>query len=171
MTASLRWWLRVSSWTRRCSRSPARRARASSTGTPAWRRPKVPGGRANVGFGIQRGERLKVRDMKTLWPDLLERPHVRDILGPAARPEGPHRAWPIPARIDSVNLARGRALFAGDAAAACDPMTGEGIAQALLTGIAAADAVADGGDAANAYTREVRRHLVADHRMSMLLIR
>ena len=35
-------------------------------------------------------------------------------------------------------LTTGRTLFVGDAAAACDVMTGEGIGQALLTGIRAA---------------------------------
>ena len=44
---------------------------------------------------------------------------------------GPHRAWPIPARVDRIPLTAGRALFVGDAAAATDPMTGEGIGQAL----------------------------------------
>jgi flavin-dependent dehydrogenase len=53
-------------------------------------------------------------------------------------------------------------------------MTGEGIAQALVTGRLAADAIQRGGpnDAENvaaAYERAVRLELVADHRMSMLL--
>ena len=107
---------------------------------------------------------------------LLRRPQVRAVLGDAARPEGPHKAWPIPAGIDDAVLAAGRALFVGDAAAATDPMTGEGIAQALLTGRLAARAIA-GTDpdrperARTRYERDVRAALVADHRMSMLLIR
>src|SRR3546814_2328496 len=71
--------------------------------------------------------------MKQLWPEILQRPHIRAVLGDEARPESPHRAWPIPARIDQAVLATGRTLFAGDAAAATDVMTGEGIGQALLT--------------------------------------
>ena len=97
------------------------------------------------------------------------------MLGPDARPESPHRAWPIPARVDDIVLATRRTLFAGDAAAATDPMTGEGIGQALLTGVLAAEAIEAGGlDAArvaSTYERRVRDALVADHRMSMLLIR
>jgi flavin-dependent dehydrogenase len=54
-------------------------------------------------------------------------------------------------------------------------MTGEGIGQALLTGVLAADAIGAGGlDAAAvtaAYERAARAALVADHRMSLLLIR
>ena len=71
-------------------------------------------------------------------------------------------------------LGRGRTLFVGDAAAATDPMTGEGIGQALLTGILAAEAIAAAGplDPALAlarYERAVHHELVADHRMSVAL--
>jgi geranylgeranyl reductase family protein len=141
----------------------------------AWSFP-LPDGRANVGFGIQRGGKVaRIQEMAALWPQLLERPHVRAVLGDAARPESPHRAWPIPARIDDVTLTGERTLFVGDAAAATDPMTGEGIGQALLTGLLAAEAIVDRGPSAaavtGAYRTAARRALVADHRMSMLLIR
>jgi geranylgeranyl reductase family protein len=143
----------------------------------AWSFP-LPGGRANVGFGVRRDGGIPVSAMKALWPSLLSRPHVREVLGHAARPEAPHKAWPIPARVDRVALsaAGGRALFAGDAACATDPMTGEGIAQALLTGRRAAEAVLAAGPsrpdlAAARYQADVRRDLFADHRMSVLLNR
>ncbi len=146
----------------------------------AWSFP-LPDGRANVGFGIQRddvgreGRVERVQEMKALWPALLARPHIRAVLGPEARPESPHGAWPIPAGVDEFTLSTARTLFAGDAAAAPDPMTGEGLGQALLTGILAARAIEVGGtDAATVtatYDRSVRDALVADHRMSMLLIR
>lgn len=106
----------------------------------AWSFP-LPGGRANVGFGIRRNGRLRVGDMGRIWSDLLTRPHLRRVLGPDAEPESPHRSWPIPARIGRVALTGPRTLFAGDAAAATDPMTGEGIGQALVTGRLAAEAV------------------------------
>ena len=112
----------------------------------AWSFP-LPDGRANVGFGIQRdgGKVARVQDMGPLWPQLLARPHIAEVLGPDARPESPHRAWPIPARVDDIVLATRRTLFVGDAAAATDPMTGEGIGQALLTGVLAAEAIEAGG--------------------------
>jgi flavin-dependent dehydrogenase len=139
----------------------------------AWSFP-LPDGAVNVGFGITRGGAIRTRDMKALWPALLARPHVRAVLGDGAIPESPHRAWPIPAAIDHATLAHGRALFVGDAARATDPMTGEGIAQALMTGQLAASAIIehsrDVSAACAAYEREVRRHLLADHRMSVLLI-
>ncbi|HEX3623253.1 MAG TPA: geranylgeranyl reductase family protein [Acidimicrobiales bacterium] len=146
----------------------------------AWSFP-LQGGRANVGFGILRDAGIPVREMKDLWPELLARPAVREVLGGDARPEGVHKAWPIPARVDKLPLtaADGRALFVGDAACATDPMTGEGIAQALLTGRLAAAAVlaahrAGGGPgeaAGPAYEKAVERELFADHRLSRLLSR
>ena len=141
----------------------------------AWSFP-LPGARANVGFGIQRGTRQRTSDMKRLWPELLTRPHIRAILGEAATPESPHRAWPIPARIDNMQLSAGRALFVGDAAAATDPMTGEGIGQALTSGILAAHAIIAAGAldaeyAARDYEARLHRHLVADHRASAQLVK
>lgn len=131
-------------------------------------------GRANIGFGIQRGGSWSTRDMKQLWPDLLDRPHLRTLLGPDWTPDEPHRAWPIPARVDGVPPVTRRTLFVGDAVAACDVMTGEGIGQALVTGRRAAESVlrcGASGDAAAEYERALRRELVADHRMSTLLVR
>jgi flavin-dependent dehydrogenase len=138
----------------------------------AWSFP-LPGGGANVGFGIERGGRIATKEMKALWPDLLARPHIAAVLGPEAEPEGRHQAWPIPARVGSLALSRGRVLWAGDAAAATDPMTGEGIGQALLTGQLAAEAILSGDgprEVAAAYERAVTKELVADHKMSLLLI-
>jgi geranylgeranyl reductase family protein len=147
----------------------------------AWSFP-LPGGRANVGFGIQRDAGIPIREMKDMWPDLLARPALQEVLGPSATPEGVHKAWPIPARVDKVPLTAGggRALFVGDAACATDPMTGEGIAQALLTGRRAAEAVLAGlgpsgrergYDVASAYQRAVEHELFADHRLARLLSR
>jgi geranylgeranyl reductase family protein len=135
----------------------------------AWSFP-IAGGVANVGFGILRGTSYKVADMGALWRELLARPHIRAFLGPDARPEGPHRAWPIPARVDRAVLSDSHALFVGDAAAATDPMTGEGIGQALATGRWAAEAViAHPGDreaVRRTYEDEVRRDLAVDHRLA-----
>lgn len=134
----------------------------------------LPGGRANIGFGIQRGGTHRTRDMKALWPDLLARPHIAAVLGPDVVADEPHRAWPIPARVDGLEPTSRRVLFVGDAVAACDVMTGEGIGQALATGRRAAEsvlAVGPDGDAAARYRVELRRELLADHRMSQLLVK
>ena len=99
----------------------------------AWVFP-LPDGGANVGYGVLRADGRSGKDLKELWPELLDRPSLRDVLGPNARPTEPVRAWPIPTRYDPARLANGRVLFVGDAAGVVDPMTGEGIAQALETG-------------------------------------
>ncbi|MCB1257246.1 MAG: geranylgeranyl reductase family protein [Microthrixaceae bacterium] len=133
----------------------------------------LPDGRANVGFGIQRTSETRTKDMKVLWKDLLDRPHIRELLGPDAIPEDTHRAWPIPARVERMVPSDGRALFVGDALGACDVMSGEGIAQALATGIAAAQAILDHStptEVANAYDKAATHELLADHRMSSLLV-
>ncbi len=135
----------------------------------AWSFP-LADGRANIGFGIQRGGTHAVGDMNALWADLLERPHIKEILGADAEPEDRHLAWPIPARVGRVPLVGPSTLFVGDAAAVTDPMTGEGIGQALLTGRLAAEAVLGTEDAGLFYEREVRRELVADDRMARALI-
>ena len=133
----------------------------------------LAGGRANVGFGILRGSGISTQEMKTLWPELLQRPHVREVLGHGATPEGPHRAWPIPARIDEASLIGPRTLFVGDAAMACDTLTGEGIGQALLTGRQAASSILNHlgnfSQISFDYSTAVRDELVADHKMAALL--
>ena len=140
----------------------------------AWCFP-LPDGGANVGFGIQRGAKIATKEMKALWPELLGRPHIAAVLGPNAEPEDRHQAWPIPARAGDLALTAGRVLWVGDAAAVTDPMTGEGIGQALLTGQLAGQAILLGqGDPAKVrahYQHAVAKNLVPDHKMSMLLIR
>jgi geranylgeranyl reductase family protein len=141
----------------------------------AWSFP-LPDGGANVGFGIQRRRGEPTHTMKDRWPELLARPAIADVLGPDARAEGPHKAWPIPARVERTALsgAGGRALFVGDAARAPDPMTGEGIGQALETAMLAAEAVLAAGAlqpkvAAARYEREVRRGMAVDNRLAAWL--
>ena len=102
---------------------------------------------------------------------LTDRPAVRRALGPDARPEGRRQAWPIPADDRAAALTHGRFLFVGDSANVVDPMTGEGIAQALETGVLAARAVAEHEPAAVAghYRDAVDRTLGTDLRFAGLL--
>ncbi len=143
----------------------------------AWSFP-LPGGRANVGFGIHRAAGRPTHEMKQQWADLLERPHIRRVLGTQATPEAPQKAWPIPARISSTRLtaAGGRVLFVGDAARATDTLTGEGIGQALETGELAARAIlAEAPEGPSAVGAGYRRHVLAgmgaDDRVAALLSR
>lgn len=137
----------------------------------AWSFP-LPNNRVNIGFGVVRDGKRRIQDMKDVWADLLQRPHVVEALGPDFVLEDRHNAWPIPARIDEAITGSGRVLFVGDAAMASDTLTGEGIGQALLTGSLAADAIVRGGlpvEVRSTYAQSVKHHLFADHSMSLRL--
>jgi geranylgeranyl reductase family protein len=141
----------------------------------AWSFP-LPDGRVNLGFGVHRSGVRQGDELARLWSELRFRPHIAEALGPAAHARGPAKAWPIPARVDRAVLAGagGRVLFVGDAACATDPLTGEGIGQALLTGRLAADAIDRAGATAPAaaaarYRAGVTREWLPDHRMASAL--
>lgn len=138
----------------------------------AWSFP-LTGGHVNFGFAVKRGPSLAGADLRVLWSSLLDRPHIAAVLGPGARPAGPVRSWPIPARLDPALLTGGnsRVLFVGDAAGMGDPMTGEGIGQALLSGRLAAAAVLDKSDkgpeaVASRFMRDIVRSFEMDFRAS-----
>jgi len=144
----------------------------------AWSFP-LPNGEVNVGFGVVRGTSrgttatLSGSHMASIWKGLLQRSHIREVLG-NTEPIAPHRAWPIPARLPNTSLTGPRTLFVGDAAAATDPLTGEGIGQALETGLLAAEAIIAGGATrpaavCSSYEASARRCLTADHRMASAL--
>ena len=138
----------------------------------AWSFP-LPNGVVNIGFGIVRGDSMSGAEMAALWRDLLQRPHIADVLG-NNEAEGPHRAWPIPARLPHIGLTGPRTFFVGDAATATDPMTGEGIGQALETAMLAAQAIITAGAtqpalAATTYERTARAALSTDHRFANAL--
>ena len=112
--------------------------------------------------------------MKQLWPEILARPHIRRALGDDALFEDRHTAWPIPARVTKATLGAGRVLFVGDAACVSDPLTGEGIGQALLSGGLAGRAIIDGTSREPSFTqsmyrKSIKQHFFADHRMSASL--
>lgn len=137
----------------------------------AWSFP-LPNNRANFGFGILRDDKRSTKFMNELWADLLHRPHIMEALGEGFTPEDRHTAWPIPARITSAPRSSGRVLFVGDAVCATDVLTGEGIGQALETGIAAAHAIDQGvspKDVRENYSHRLNKTLVADHKMSDVL--
>ncbi|MEE2768977.1 MAG: geranylgeranyl reductase family protein [Actinomycetota bacterium] len=137
----------------------------------AWSFP-LPNGRSNVGFGVLRKHSGTAAEIGRLASGLLDRPTVSAVLGDTFVATDRLSAWPIPARINRTAVAHGPVLFAGDAAAATDALTGEGIGQALLTGLLAAEAILAGGSSTRIghyYGRSVRHHLVADHRMSVAL--
>jgi geranylgeranyl reductase family protein len=79
------------------------------------------------------------------------------------------RGAPIPVR-PRWEVARGRVLLAGDAAGLADPLTGEGISLAILSGRLAAESLLaarlDAGTAVRAYRASLGRRVLADLRIA-----
>jgi geranylgeranyl reductase family protein len=79
------------------------------------------------------------------------------------RTEGPF-AFPIPVLRPSDALGTGRVLFAGDAAGLVNPVTGEGISSAVLSGRLAAESISKAlgtaRDALGVYRRRVEQEVV-----------
>ncbi|MBU2516466.1 MAG: hypothetical protein KKB57_02715 [Proteobacteria bacterium] len=87
-------------------------------------------------------------------------------LRPTGNPRG--AVIPCPHRRRLV-VARGRAAALGDAAGLADPVLGEGIAQAVVSGRMAAQAILAGD--LGQYQRRVEQTLLKDHHHSRLLAR
>jgi geranylgeranyl reductase family protein len=126
----------------------------------------------NVGIGILRKPGEPTKDLGRRFRDVLEREQFVEVIGDSAE-ESKALAWPIPARVEKTALDAldGRVLFVGDAARATDPMTGEGIGQALETGEYAAMAILSAADPAARYRRVVATGLARDNRLAGWLSR
>lgn len=138
----------------------------------AWSFP-LSDGTVNVGIGILREPGQPTKDLGRRFRDVLERPQFEAVIGSDSVEESKATAWPIPARVEKTALDAldGRVLFVGDAARATDPMTGEGIGQAIETGEYAAEAILAGGDVAATYRTRVKRTLGIDNRLAGWLSR
>ena len=150
----------------------------------------LPGGGVNLGVGVQRDPshhgvetlaaltndkgRVALGGLADLYRRFLTAPEVRARIGTDPVATGRVQAWPIPADPDLSELVRDRVLLVGDAARVVDPMTGEGIGQALTTGRLAAAAIAAGGAPATVghrYRHDVESGLGLDLRFSRWMMR
>lgn len=104
----------------------------------------LPNGRANVGLGL-RSDLVRERrvDLKALLIDLIhQHPFLRGRMG-AAHMEGPVQGLGLPLGSRRPPISGDGYLLVGDAAHLIDPFTGEGISHAMISGMHAADVVAD----------------------------
>ncbi|HZC69941.1 MAG TPA: FAD-dependent monooxygenase [Jatrophihabitans sp.] len=122
----------------------------------AWRFPTA-GGPTNVGYGrsLASGETVSrsvlLRKMHVLLPGLEVDPTTI-------------RAHRLPLSTSAQPLARGRVLFAGDAASLINPVSGEGINYAIATGLAAgAASMLGAARAGQHYRASVQRRLGRHH--------
>ena len=117
----------------------------------AWSFP-IGDGRANVGYGELVSGGVTRGGLLAGLEDLLDG-------GEADQPKA-HR---LPLSSGRPRLADGRVLLVGDAASLINPLTGEGIFYAVLSGALAGAAAGHGADAGRVYRRaldrRLRRHL------------
>jgi len=126
----------------------------------------LPGGGLNIGIGVQRDPaihgketsaaltndkgRVRLQGLARLYRRFLAMDEVRQRLGDALDPDDPTvdtkvQAWPIPSDPEVSAVSAGRVLLTGDAARVVDPMTGEGIGQALASARLAVETIISGG--------------------------
>ncbi len=121
-----------------------------------WLFPAGPG-EANVGLGIAMLDRRAHAVLAgRLLPAFTAALEKHDLLEPGTALAGRRGGW-IRMGLSGSLPASGRVLLAGDAAGLVNPMQGEGIAEAMISGRAAARAILDHpGDAAAAYRAAIR---------------
>lgn len=143
-------------------RPPEQLIEMTDEGWPAyaWSFP-IGDGRANIGYGMLRS---RLRAAGTTPKAVLHGTLAR-LLPDTPAYEGTLRAHHLPLSTHRPRLPDGPVLLAGDAASLINPLTGEGIYYALLSGsLAGQAAITDPGPAAGrAYRRaldgELGRHL------------
>ena len=123
-----------------------------------------PDGRANVGLGVgtladRRSGSHAVRLLDAFLDHLVE----LDLLRVGPRPQARLGGW-LKMGVVGTTPAAGRVLLVGDAAGLVNPLQGEGIAQAMTSGQAAAAAVlATEGRPSSAAADRYRAWLRAEH--------
>jgi geranylgeranyl reductase family protein len=116
--------------------------------------------RANVGFGMLRSALTARQAAAGSGRNALEGPLAALLPGQPAD-HGSLRAHPLPLSTFRPRQPDGRVLLVGDAASLINPLTGEGIYYAVLSGrLAGTAAITPGGtEAGAAYRRALRRQL------------
>ena len=99
----------------------------------------LPNGDANVGVGmLSKSISLKKVNLKQLMLDAIKtHPNLKDRFVNAVA-EGAIEGWGLPLGSKKRKLSGNRFLLTGDAASLIDPFTGEGIGNAMVSGLVAA---------------------------------
>jgi len=99
----------------------------------------MPGGLANVGLGmLSSAIKKRGRKLKPLLDELVDHPRFRDRFAHAER-LGPTKGWGLPLGSRPRPMAGDGWMLIGDAASLIDPFTGEGIGNAMVSGMKAAE--------------------------------
>ncbi|MDQ6617375.1 MAG: NAD(P)/FAD-dependent oxidoreductase, partial [Actinomycetota bacterium] len=121
-----------------------------------------PDGRANVGLGVGTlAERTSAARAVRLLPSFLEHLYHLGLLAGTPAPGTRLGGW-LKMGIIGTTPAAGPVLLVGDAAGLVNPLQGEGIAQAMGSGRAAAEAILGGANPATTAMR-YRAYLAEAH--------
>lgn len=100
----------------------------------------LPNGQANVGMGMLSSHISKHSlNIKHIFRDIIQQHPVISSRFKHAAPLEEIKGWGLPLGSAKLTLAGNRFLITGDAASLIDPFTGEGISNAINSGIAAAE--------------------------------
>lgn len=99
----------------------------------------LSGGQANVGLGMQSAQQsqLHIRLPETFEQIIRQTPDLRDRFA-GAKQLGPVAGWGLPLASRSVRRFGDRYLLLGDAGSLINPLSGEGIGNAMFSGYVAA---------------------------------
>jgi geranylgeranyl reductase family protein len=136
----------------------------------------LPEGGANVGIGMISSyvSKNKVNLREVMLEAIKNEPHLKDRFKDATL-DGKIAGWGLPMGSKLWAMSGDRFILAGDAASLIDPISGEGIGNALNTGRYAADAILEArknGDAYTAadlnfhYDKRIRRTMGIELKMS-----
>ncbi len=137
----------------------------------------LPNGAANVGVGmLSKSISAKKANLKQLMLDAIAtHPNIKDRFANAVM-EGGIEGWGLPLGSKKRNLSGNRFLLAGDAGSLIDPFTGEGIGNAMVSGLVAARVIKKAVEANNfsavflqRYDRDLYKKLWAELRLSHYL--
>ena len=102
----------------------------------------LPNGMANIGVGLPaedvKNKKIKLRE---LMMDIIEQhPEIKERFKDASL-EGKIQGWGLPLATGKNSISGERYILTGDAASLIDPFSGEGIGNALYSGMLAAEAI------------------------------
>lgn len=99
----------------------------------------LPGNRANVGFGMLSSEIVKRKvDLKKAFYDFIAQTPELAIRMQHAKQESPLEGFGLPLGARRLPISGNRFLLTGDAASLIDPISGDGIGNAMMSGEMAA---------------------------------
>lgn len=124
----------------------------------------LPDGRSNVGFGmLTRDIRDRKIDLKKAFHEILQQDHLKKRFENAVA-ESPVEGFGLPLGGRALPVVGTRVLLCGDAASLIDPLNGEGIGNAMLSGKLAGEWVRNAfaaGDFSETFLRGYQNALYA----------